>query len=200
MVNSGGKTKVKQGFFDWIIASISLAIFVLTFVYWQEQIWLLIATGALTLLFFFWGAFRYSRSEEDDDYDKYKYINETDNRRQFIQGKIRHLILLNENNEEMNSWDIFGKTAIVIGRDEGNIENDVTIDLSKVTYAGFIEVEHAVLNYVGEHWYIEDLHSTNGVRVEKRGESRAYKLATDKPCLLESGDIIYIGRTKLLIQ
>ena len=190
---------MKQGFFDWIIASISLAIFVLTFVYWQEQIWLLIATGALTLLFFFWGVFCYSRSE-DDGYDKYEYITETNDSRQFVHGKIRQLILLNENNEEMNSWDIFGKTCVVIGRDEGNIENDVTIDLSEVTYAGFIEVEHAVLNYVGEHWYIEDLHSQNGVRVQKRGETRTYKLATDKPCLLESGDIIYIGRTKLLIQ
>ena len=188
---------MKQGFFDWIIASVSLAVCILTFVYWQEQAWLIITTGALTILFFLWGFYQYFHSEDYDTHDRYKYLDEIYNT-PVHQGKVRQIILLNENNEEMNSWDIFGRASIVIGRDEG--ENEVDIDLSQVTYAGFIEIEHAVLNYAGGYWYIEDLHSKNGVKVQKKGDSRAYKLATDKPCLLESGDIIYIARTKMLIQ
>jgi len=195
---------VKQGFFDWVIASVSLAVCILTAVYWREEILLTIASGILAILFFIWGFVRQfrqtdqcSKNHKNNHGQPNGYLSRGDNPRN-TQGKIRQLILLNEHNQEMKSWDIFGRTALVIGRDEG--ENEVDIDLSDVTYAGFIDVEHAVLNYAGDYWYIEDLHSKNGVKVQKRGDTRAYKLATDKPCLLEAGDIIYIARTKMSIR
>ena len=56
-------------------------------------------------------------------------------------------------------WDLYGRTAMLIGRDVG--ENDVDVNLDNTVYAGMIDVEHAVLNYTAGSWYVEDLNSRN---------------------------------------
>jgi len=158
-------------------------------VYWREQMWLSVVSGGLALLFFVLG-FRdkgrhfatKSREEIPDD----------------TPGRAKQLILLNEDDQEISSWDISGRTSLVIGRDAG--ENQVDINLAGATYAGFVDIEHAVLNYAGGCWHIEDLHSENGVKVQKIGDPRHYKLATDKPCRLDVGDTIYIAQTKLQLR
>jgi len=150
--------------------------------------WLIVLTAALALLFFVLG-----------HRDQGRYLITSDARsNQGSVGRARQLVLLNEDDKELTGWDLFGRTSLVIGRDVG--ENQVDINLGDVTYAGFIDVEHAVLNYAGDHWYIEDLHSENGVKVQKRGDNRQYKLATDKPCRLDIGDVIYIAQTKLQVR
>ncbi len=61
-----------------------------------------------------------------------------------------------------------------------------------------IDIEHAVLNYSGDCWYIEDISEKNGVSIQKQ-DGRKYRIAYGKPCRLEKGDIIYIALTRLQI-
>lgn len=107
------------------------------------------------------------------------------------------LVLLNEEQEKIASWYIYGKNGIVIGRDVG--ENQVTVNLDHTEYASMIDVEHAVLNYAKDAWYVEDISSKNGISVQK-SDGRKYKIAYGKPCRLEQGDIIFIGLARLQIQ
>ncbi len=75
-------------------------------------------------------------------------------------------------------------------------ENHVTVNLDQAVYASMIDVEHAVLNFSGNDWYVEDVSAQNGVSVQKM-DGKKYKLAYGKPCKLERGDIIFIGLTRL---
>ncbi|AJQ29504.1 FHA domain-containing protein [Pelosinus fermentans] len=113
-------------------------------------------------------------------------------------GAITELLLLNEEEKPIAAWDMFGKTALVIGKDIK--ENHVDINLNQSVYASMIDIEHAVLNYADNHWYIEDLGSKNGVVLQKKADDRKYKLAADQPCKLDAGDVIIVGLTKLLAR
>lgn len=113
-------------------------------------------------------------------------------------AKVSELVLLNEEGKGLAVWPLYGKVSMVIGRDVG--ENNVDVNLSSATYASMVEVEHAVLNYSGGEWYIEDLASKNGVSVQKKEDGKKYKLAPDKPCRVESGDVILIAMTRLLLR
>ena len=66
---------------------------------------------------------------------------------------ISELLLLGEDNNVTDTWDIYGKTSIVFGRDEGEFQVDV--NLKNTDYAGTVDGEHAVMNYSGGGWYIE---------------------------------------------
>ena len=179
---------MRQRLFDWIIALIALAATILVAVYWREQWWLILLGGGLAIVFFVLGY-----------QDRGRQLKTSAGREKERRvGHLKQVVLLSEEDKTLTSWDLFGRTSLVIGRDEG--ENQVDINLADVTYAGFIDIEHAVLNYANGHWYIEDLHSENGVKVEKYGDRRQYKLATDKPCQLHPGDIIYIAQTKLQVR
>lgn len=122
------------------------------------------------------------------------------NEKEWIQGDgicsqtPTELVLLNEEGDRLASWEIYGKNGIVIGRDVG--ENHVTINLDHTTYAGMIEIEHAVLNFSGDTWYIEDISDRNGISIQK-SDGRKYKISYGKPCRLEQGDIIFVGLTRL---
>lgn len=106
------------------------------------------------------------------------------------------LVLLSEEGSHLARWNIYGKNGIVIGRDVG--ENQVTVDLNETTYASMIDVEHAVLNFSGNNWYVEDVSSGNGISIQKR-DGRKYKLSYGKPCKVERFDILFIGLTRLQI-
>ena len=179
---------MKRGLMDLIIACVSLSVFILAFFYMQEALWLLIASGICFCVFLTLGIL---------NREKPLYFKKMDMQGDLAIGA-RQLVLLSEENTELTSWDLFDRTSLIIGRDVG--ENRVDINLSDATYGSFIDIEHAVLNYAGEQWYIEDLHSQNGVRVEKKGDRQQYRLASDKPCKVESGDKIYIAQTKLLLR
>lgn len=109
---------------------------------------------------------------------------------------LTELVLLSEESDHLASWNIYGKNGVVIGRDSG--ENQVMVDLNHTAYASMIDVEHAVLNFSGENWYIEDISNRNGVSIQKR-DGKKYKLSYGKPCRLEGGDIIFIALTRLQI-
>lgn len=114
---------------------------------------------------------------------------------EFVDASILELLLLNEEGKPVASWEMYGKSSMVIGRDIK--ENHVDINLSQSVYASMIDIEHAVLNYSAGNWYIEDLGSKNGIILQKFSDGRKYKLAADQPCKLDKGDTIIIGLTKL---
>lgn len=113
-------------------------------------------------------------------------------------GTISEIALLNEENKIIATWDMFEKTSLVIGKDIR--ENHVDVNLNQSPYAAMIDIEHAVLNYAGGSWYIEDLGSKNGVVVQKAIDNRKYRLSSYQPCRLEQGDIIIIGLTRLKLR
>lgn len=111
---------------------------------------------------------------------------------------ISELLLLGEDNNVIDTWDIYGKTSIVFGRDEGEFQVDV--NLKNTDYAGTVDGEHAVMNYSGGGWYIEDLDSENGTRIQRGGEGKMYKVSSREPCRIEQGDVIYLGLAPVKVQ
>jgi len=179
---------VQKRLFDWMIAFVSLVICVVVWVYLRELTWLWILTACVSIVFFIMGL-RDKNGQLVMSSAQVEHGN---------INRARQLVLLNQDNRELSSWDLFGRTALVIGRDEG--ENEVDINLADITYAGFVDIEHAVLNFCGDYWYIEDLSSENGVRIQKKGDEKQYKLAADKPCRLDLGDIIHIAQIRLQVR
>ena len=110
---------------------------------------------------------------------------------------ITQITLLNKNGESVFSWELYGKTSAVIGKDVG--ENFVDIDLSQSPYAAMVDVEHAVLNYADGNWYIEDLGSANGISIKKFDDNEIYRLSSE-PCKLDFGDMIFIGMCQLRLE
>lgn len=118
-----------------------------------------------------------------------------------LQSDVHHIteaVLLSEEDTELMRWDLYGKTAVLIGRDVK--ENQVDIDLSSSPYASMVEIEHAVLNFTSGNWYVEDLGSANGISIKKAADGRTYKLSSDNPCRLEPGDCLQIGLNRLLLK
>ena len=113
-------------------------------------------------------------------------------------GLVTELVLLSEEDTELQVWDLYGKTAAVIGRDVK--ENQVDIDLGGSPYASMVDIEHAVLNFSAGNWYVEDLGSANGISVKKAVDKRVYKLSAGTPCRLERGDCLYVGLNRLLLR
>lgn len=114
------------------------------------------------------------------------------------EDAITQLTLLNTDGKGIRSWELYGKTSALIGKDIG--ENLVDIDLSQTPYAAMIDVQHAVLNYADGNWYIEDLASGNGISVKKFGDYEIYRLSTSEPCKLDLGDIIFVGMCQLKLE
>jgi len=111
---------------------------------------------------------------------------------------IHELILLNEDEKPIRSWNLTDKTAVVIGRKDKEAEVDVDLDLSDCEYGALISHQHAVMNYCLDSWYIEDLGSQNGIQIKKVDDGKRYQVAASRPCKLSAGDVIYIAKTKLL--
>lgn len=112
--------------------------------------------------------------------------------------EISEIQLLGEDNNITDTWDIYGKTSIVFGKDER--ENQVDISLKSTDYAGTVDGEHAVMNFSNGNWYIEDLDSENGTRIQRKGEDNPYRVSSREPCKVEKGDIIYLGLAPLKIR
>lgn len=112
--------------------------------------------------------------------------------------EISELSLLGEENNICATWDIYGKTSIVLGKDDRI--SQVDIDLRNTDYAGTIDGEHAVMNYSNGSWYIEDLESENGTRIQRGGEGKKYRVSSREPCKVEKNDIIYLGLAPIKIR
>lgn len=111
--------------------------------------------------------------------------------------QIRELILLDENEKPIKSWDLAGKISMLVGKNNG--EEPVDVDLEECEYSALIDYQHAVLNYCMDSWYVEDLNSHNGIRIRKIDDGISYKVMKSRPCRLMPGDMLLIANTKLLI-
>lgn len=112
--------------------------------------------------------------------------------------EISEILLLGEENNITAVWDIYGKTSIVFGKEAK--ENQIDINLKNTDYAGTIDGEHAVMNYCNGCWYIEDLESENGTRIQRGGEGEKYRVSSREPCKIEKNDIIYLGLAPIKIR
>lgn len=110
--------------------------------------------------------------------------------------EIDRLILLDEQDKPVKSWDMAGRVSMVIGREGG--EEEIDVDLEDCAFSSFIDFQHAVLNFCLDQWYVEDLGSQNGVKVRKVEDGECYKVI-HRPCKVAAGDILYIANTKLLL-
>ena len=184
---------MKKRILDLIIVCLCLAVIGIVLVYPEEIMWrgpLLISAGILTVLFLVLTVRDKGDRQEDTEQMERNQLEET--------GLITEIVLLNEEDKPLMTWDLYGKTAMVIGRDVK--ENQVDIDLGKSAYASMVDIEHAVLNYSTGSWYVEDLGSANGLSVKKASDGRVYKLSKDTPCRLEREDCLYIGLNHLLLK
>ncbi len=115
-----------------------------------------------------------------------------------IEIGITKLMMIDEQGNEKEKWELKGKKSLLIGKKIKN--NEVDIDLSNAEYASLVSKQHAVLNFAAENWYIEDIGSCNGVGIKKISDSSKKKLEKDTPYKLDVGDIIYIANTPLMVE
>lgn len=178
---------------DWAIMLVSMSLFLIACAYAQhirQHILLICLSGSLTIIFF-----GMAIKDSRPNYKKKIAGWEKEPQRTALATEI---VLLSEEDTELCIWDIYGKTAVVIGRDIK--ENQVDIDLNSSPYASMVDIEHAVMNYTLGSWYVEDLGSKNGIKVKKVMDGKIYQLSADTPCKLECGDILYIGLNRLLLR
>lgn len=170
---------------DKFIAILFFIVFVLSYVYMSDnnKVLFLVTSGILFCIFFYLSFFSKDNSVETA---------------KIPMGAISALGLLDEENNPIAYFDIYGKVGVIIGKD--NRYKDVDINLSSSTFASTIDDEHAVLNYADNNWYIEDLYSKNGIAIMKRNDEKKYNLSPNHPCKIEMGDTLFIGLTKLLVR
>lgn len=72
--------------------------------------------------------------------------------------------------------------------------------MSEGVYSNLVSRAHGMLNRVNGVWYYEDLGSQNGSGIEKKDDRRKIKLKRNVPVKVESGDIIYLATTKILLK
>ena len=173
----------KKNFMDMMICSLSAAIIILCFTYMEQSRGrdTLMAVCGIVFLAFLLLAVMDSLP--------------TKRKRGANGWGIQELLLLDEEGNEISAWHIGGKTSLLIGRDEH--KENVDINLQNTEYGGMVDRQHAVLNYAAGQWYIEDLGSRNGVRIQDAKDGKLYQVSKEHPCRINAGDIIFIGNTRL---
>ncbi len=176
---------------DIMVCSFSVAIMVISYCYVKQEtvrVALYGVTGILFCLFFILAIV---------DTDRKGSPRRHRRRNRHSRDGIHVLVLLDEDNKAVSEWNIAGKISLLIGRDTRR--EDVDINLANTAFGGMVDRQHAVLNYTAGQWYIEDLDSTNGIRIQKP-DGRIYEVSKTQPCQVEKGDILLIGLTKLAAE
>lgn len=175
-------------FFDIMICCLSAAVMILSYLYVEQEDKRLIVYVIGGLFFLIFLVFAILDSEKKGERRR-RFRN-----KRFGRGGIHSLVLLDEEDQEIAEWNIAGKVSVLIGRD--SYRDNVDINLVNTAFAGMVDRQHAVMNYTAGQWYIEDLDSTNGIRMQKK-DGMIYEVARGQPCLVEKGDVLIIGLTKL---
>lgn len=175
-------------FFDIMICCLSAAVMILSYLYveQEEKKQIAYAVGGLLFLVFLILALLDSKKSGQK--------RKKPRNKQYAKCGIHSLFLLDEEDKEVAEWNIAGKVSVLIGRDSHR--ENVDINLMNTKFAGMVDRQHAVMNYTAQQWYIEDLDSTNGIRIQKK-DGIIYEVAKGQPCLIEKGDVLIIGLTKL---
>lgn len=109
-------------------------------------------------------------------------------------GMITQLFLLNEAGGRIRAWSLAGETGLSIGKRQGG--SDADIDLSSSPNAATVADCHAVLNYAGGGWFVENLGAPGSALLCRGG--REYRLAVGEPLQLRQDDILQLGLCRLL--
>ena len=112
--------------------------------------------------------------------------------------QIEHIFLKDSEDYDMKIWKIGRATSLLIGKQSPR--NRVDIDVSEGIYSNLVSKAHGILNRVNGIWYYEDLGSQNGSGIERSLDKRKIKLKKNIPVKVESGDIIYLATTKILLK
>ncbi len=83
-------------------------------------------------------------------------------------------------------FPLTGASSWVIGRDS---KDDVSLP-----YDPFASARHALVRLEGNHWFITDLHSTNGTRLNLR------PILAGEAHPVVPGDLVTVGRSHLLLR
>ena len=124
--------------------------------------------------------------------DKVKEIEQVE------KNQLENIILKNSDDYDIKVWKVGRATSLLIGK--RTPRNRVDIDVSEGIYSNLVSRAHGILNKVNGVWYYEDLGSQNGSGIEKNSDKRKIKLRKYTPVKVESGDIIYLATTKLLLK
>jgi len=111
---------------------------------------------------------------------------------------VAKIVLLDDDGERVKEWFVKGETSVLIGKN--GHRGGVDIDLSDCEYASLVSPEHAVLNRVGDRWYIEDTESHSGTGLRKAGSSETRRLVAEEPQEIGTGDMVFIANTRLLVK
>lgn len=111
---------------------------------------------------------------------------------------IAKVVLLDDDGERIKEWYVKGEISVLIGKTTSR--GEVDIDLSDSEYASLVSPEHAVLNRVGDDWFIEDVDSETGTGIRKAGRSDTRRLIAEEPVPIGAGDMIFIANTRLLLK
>ena len=114
------------------------------------------------------------------------------------KNQIEHIFLKDSEDYDMKIWKIGRATSLLIGKQSPR--NRVDIDVSEGIYSNLVSRAHGILNRVNGIWYYEDLGSQNGSGIERSLDKRKIKLKKNIPVKVESGDIIYLATTKILLK
>jgi len=114
------------------------------------------------------------------------------------KNQIEHIFLKDSEDYDMKIWKIGRATSLLIGKQSPR--NRVDIDVSEGIYSNLVSRAHGILNRVNGIWYYEDLGSQNGSGIERNIDKRKIKLKKNIPVKVESGDIIYLATTKILLK
>jgi len=106
------------------------------------------------------------------------------------------LVLLNEDNEGVKTWDLRNKTGLVIGRSQDAA--DVDVDLMDTEYFSLISDYHAVLNFTDNGWMLADAGSKNGTALSRAGSRQRLLLVPGEPAPIKPGDTIFIAEETAL--
>ncbi|MFD3260903.1 FHA domain-containing protein [Paenibacillus lentus] len=117
---------------------------------------------------------------------------------QVAREAVAKIVLLDDDGERVKEWYVKGETSVLIGKNTQR--GEVDIDLSDCEYASLVSSEHAVLNRVGDQWFIEDADSHSGTGIRKAGRSEANRLVVEEPVQIGTGDMIFIANTRLLVK
>jgi len=122
--------------------------------------------------------------------DKVKEIEQVE------KNQIENIILKNSEDYDIKVWKVGRATSLLIGK--RTPRNRVDIDVSEGIYSNLVSRAHGILNKVNGVWYYEDLGSQSGI--EKSSDRRKIKIRKNTPVKVESGDIIYLATSKLLLK
>ena len=136
--------------------------------------------------------------KEEREREHYIFLDRVKEIEAIENNQIKKIIVKDENDYDIKTWDVGRASSILIGKKIHT--NKVDVDLTNSIYSSLVSRVHGVLNRVEDIWYYEDLGSKNGSGIEKKSDRRKIKLKPNRAIKVESGDIIHIATTKILIK